>query len=154
MIVTCYRVNSGFRNVIDSVVLERPHSDVIYHEVQVVLPVGYELRDSDFYGPQIYDEKGEHCELSVASLRCNTVVAISTTRVKALKNADELENTVPLQDARIDARLTQRQLADASGVNIRQIQYVESGKAKAGNMTAKNLLAIADALGVDPRSII
>lgn len=153
MIVTCYRVKSGFRNVVDRVVLERPGSDMLYQEMKVVLPDGYELCDSNF-GPVIYDEKGKSCDLSVASLRSNTIIATSSTRIKALKNADKWEDTVPLQDARIDAGLTQRQLADASGVNIRQIQYVESGKAKAGNMTAKNLLAIADALGVDPRSII
>ncbi len=48
----------------------------------------------------------------------------------------------------------QGELATASGVNVRQIQRVELGEAEAGNLTAKNLLAIADALGVDPRELI
>lgn len=52
------------------------------------------------------------------------------------------------------ARMTQKQLADSSGVNVRQIQRVELGEAEAGNLTAKNLLALADALGVDPRELI
>ena len=50
--------------------------------------------------------------------------------------------------------LTQAQLAEASGVNIRQIQRVELGEAETGNLTARNLIAIADALGVDVRSLI
>lgn len=56
--------------------------------------------------------------------------------------------------ARINAGMTQQQLADASGVNIRQIQRVELGASEAGNMSARNLLAIADVLAVDPRDLI
>ena len=52
------------------------------------------------------------------------------------------------------ANMTQAQLAEASGVNVRQIQRVELGEAEAGNLTAKNLLAIADALGVDARELL
>lgn len=59
-----------------------------------------------------------------------------------------------LKDARINAGMTQQQLADASGVNIRQIRRVELGTSEAGNMSARNLLAIADILGVDPRDLI
>lgn len=56
--------------------------------------------------------------------------------------------------ARINAEMTQQQLADASGVNVRQIRRVELGTSEAGNMSARNLLAIADVLGVDPRSLL
>lgn len=59
-----------------------------------------------------------------------------------------------LEWARRTAELTQAQLAEASGVNIRQIQRVELGEAEAGNLTAKNLLAIADALGVDAKFLL
>lgn len=55
---------------------------------------------------------------------------------------------------RIKVGLTQAQLSERSGVNIRQIQRVEGGTSSAGNLTAKNLLAIADALGVDPRALL
>lgn len=54
-----------------------------------------------------------------------------------------------LEWSRRMAHMTQSELAKKSGVNIRQIQRVELGEAEAGNLTAKNLLAIADALGVD-----
>ena len=59
-----------------------------------------------------------------------------------------------LEWSRRMAGMTQAELAAASGVNIRQIQRVELGEAEAGNLTAKNLIAIADALGVDVRSLI
>lgn len=59
-----------------------------------------------------------------------------------------------IKEARKAARMTQQQLADESGVNVRQIQRVESGKSLSGNLTAKNLIAIADALGVDPHCLI
>lgn len=59
-----------------------------------------------------------------------------------------------LEWARLSSGLSPKELSEASGVYIRQIQKVELGEAKAGNMTAKNLLAIADALGVDPHKLI
>lgn len=52
------------------------------------------------------------------------------------------------------ADMTQAELAKKSGVNIRQIQRVELVEAEAGNLTAKNLLAIADVLGVDAKSLL
>lgn len=59
-----------------------------------------------------------------------------------------------LEWSRRVAGMTQAELAEASGVNIRQIQRVELGEAEAGNLTAKNLIAIADALHVDIRRLI
>ena len=59
-----------------------------------------------------------------------------------------------LKEARVAAGFTQQQLADAAGVNIRLVQKVEGGEAKAENLTAKNLLALADALDVDPHDLI
>lgn len=59
-----------------------------------------------------------------------------------------------LEWARRMAGMTQAELAAKSGVNIRQIQRVEIGEAETGNMTAQNLLAIADALGVDIRELL
>lgn len=59
-----------------------------------------------------------------------------------------------LEWSRRMAGMTQAQLSEKSGVYIRQIQRVELGEAEAGNLTAKNLLSIADALGVDARDLI
>lgn len=59
-----------------------------------------------------------------------------------------------LEWARRSAGMTQAQLAAASGVNIRQIVRVETGTSLSGNLTATNLLALADALGVDPHDLL
>lgn len=59
-----------------------------------------------------------------------------------------------LEWARRAAGLEQQQLADVAGVNIRLVQKVEGGEAKAENLTAKNILALADALGVEVRDLI
>lgn len=59
-----------------------------------------------------------------------------------------------LKTARLNAGMTQQQIADASGVNVRQIRRVELGTSEAGNMSARNLLSIADILEVDPRELI
>lgn len=59
-----------------------------------------------------------------------------------------------LEWARRMAGMTQAELAAKSGVNIRQIQRVEIGEAETGNLTAQNLLAIADALDVDIRELL
>lgn len=59
-----------------------------------------------------------------------------------------------LEWSRRMAGMTQAELAAKSSVNIRQIQRVELGEAEAGNLTARNLLAIADALGVDMRALL
>ena len=59
-----------------------------------------------------------------------------------------------LEWARRAADLTQPELAERSGVNVRLVQKVENGEALAGNLTARNLLALADALGVDARSLL
>ena len=52
------------------------------------------------------------------------------------------------------AHMSIKELAEKSGVNMRLIQNVELGSSDAGNMTAKNLLAIAATLDVDPKELI
>ena len=52
------------------------------------------------------------------------------------------------------AQMSIKELSEKSGVNMRLIQNVELGSSEAGNMTAKNLLAIAATLDVDPKELI
>ena len=63
-------------------------------------------------------------------------------------------NVPTLRRLRKAAGLTQNQLAEASGVNPRQIQRVESGASKAANLTLQNALALAAALGVRPDELL
>ena len=52
------------------------------------------------------------------------------------------------------AQMSIKELAEKSGVNTRLIQNVELGSSDAGNMAAKNLIALADALGVDAKLLL
>lgn len=50
--------------------------------------------------------------------------------------------------------LTQTDLANLAGLNIRQIQKIENGEAKTENITLKTMQAIAQALNVKIDDII
>ena len=52
------------------------------------------------------------------------------------------------------AKMSIKELSKKSGVNVRLIQNIELGTGEAGNMAAKNLIALADALGVDARELL
>ncbi len=55
---------------------------------------------------------------------------------------------------RMANEMDQPTLARLSGVNIRLIQKIENGEASAENVTAKNLIALADALHCHPKDLI
>lgn len=59
-----------------------------------------------------------------------------------------------LKDLRLDRGMTQSQLATAAGVNIRQIQKMESGEIQPENITLGTALRLAKALGVEPDDLI
>ena len=59
-----------------------------------------------------------------------------------------------IREHRKHQHLTLRQLSDLSGVSVTQIQAVETEKSDPGNMTARNLLAIAKALDANPFELI
>lgn len=61
---------------------------------------------------------------------------------------------IPLKEYRTAAGMTQQQLADASGVNSRQIQRIENGDGKMSNVTLGNAVKLADALNIDPRDLL
>lgn len=52
------------------------------------------------------------------------------------------------------ARLSIKELAEASGVNIRQIQRIENGEGDMFNVTLGNAVKLADALGVDVKELL
>jgi transcriptional regulator with XRE-family HTH domain len=59
-----------------------------------------------------------------------------------------------IKSARQSAGLTQKQLADQTGINIRQIQKIEAGDIKLSNLTAVNYLRLCRALDLDPWQIL
>lgn len=156
MIVTLYRVDSGFCNVSDGISVSRPGSEYIYTEQDYELPEGYHMGVDGLGAAHIYDGEGYEATPVLRSNRRGAAVFLVTNRgdMVPIKKAMSQENHIPLRAARIASGLSQQQLADLSGVNVRQIQRVELGESEAGNLTAKNLLSIADALVVDPRDLI
>lgn len=59
-----------------------------------------------------------------------------------------------LEWQRLMARLSIKELAEASGVNSRQIQRIENGEGDMSNVTLGNAVKLADALGVDVRELL
>ena len=59
-----------------------------------------------------------------------------------------------IREHRKTQHMTLRQLSGLSGVSVTQIQAVETGKSDPGNMSARNLLAIAKALNADPYELL
>lgn len=104
-------------------------------------------------------EKGRECiagcinpGLLVANVGCMPVADAKKLGDDAVYKS--YPTTTWLLYYRIKAGMTQAQLAEKSGVNVRQIQRVELGESEAGNLTASNLIALADALGVDVKSLV
>lgn len=52
------------------------------------------------------------------------------------------------------SEMSLKELSEKSGVAVRLIQNVILGSSTASNMSSKNLLALADALHVDPHELI
>lgn len=59
-----------------------------------------------------------------------------------------------LSELRVTVGLTQKELAAASGVDIRQIQKLESGKAAIENARAGTIVKMAKALGVEATDLL
>lgn len=59
-----------------------------------------------------------------------------------------------IKELRNAAGLTQQQLADAAGIDIRNLQRYESGEFLTENMGLSVAVKIADALGVDAKKLL
>ena len=59
-----------------------------------------------------------------------------------------------LKILRESLKITQKKLSEISGVNLRQIQKIESGEIKIENISAKNFMALAEALNVEPKELL
>lgn len=55
---------------------------------------------------------------------------------------------------RLKNGLSLKELSEKSSVNYRTLQKVERLEASAGNLTARNLIALAEALSVEPKELI
>ena len=59
-----------------------------------------------------------------------------------------------IRERRKAAQLTQAKLAEAAGLNIRQVQKIEAGEILIGNVTLTNAARLAQALGVKIEDLI
>ena len=59
-----------------------------------------------------------------------------------------------LTEAREKKGLSQRQLAEKVGIHYMQINKIETGKIKIGNISAKNFIALSETLEVDPKELL
>ncbi|MBQ6499852.1 MAG: helix-turn-helix transcriptional regulator [Mogibacterium sp.] len=59
-----------------------------------------------------------------------------------------------MKELRQAAGLTQAQLAEKSGVNVRMVQYYENGFKDLSKAAFETGLKIAEALGCDPRDLL
>lgn len=59
-----------------------------------------------------------------------------------------------LTEAREKKGLSQRQLAEKANMHYMQINKIETGKIKIGNISAKNFIALSEALETDPKELL
>lgn len=64
------------------------------------------------------------------------------------------DNLSHVQNLRKAIGITQQELADKTGINIRQIQKYEYGEYDTGKMMLRNAIALADALECDVRELL
>lgn len=63
-------------------------------------------------------------------------------------------NSSKVHDLRVKNGMTQNELAEKSGIYLRQIQRYDSGENDVGKMMLRNAIALADALGCDVRDLL
>lgn len=61
---------------------------------------------------------------------------------------EEIWNECVVKYLRLKNGISQKALAEAAGINVRQVQKIESGEIALGNVTLANAKKLADALGV------
>lgn len=68
---------------------------------------------------------------------------------------DRISNNLSnVKSLRVSRGITQKELAEISNINIRQIQKYEYGEYDTGKMMLRNAIALADALECDVRELI
>ena len=64
------------------------------------------------------------------------------------------DNLSSVRSLRVSRGITQKELAEKSNINIRQIQKYESGEYDTGKMMLRNAITLADALECDVRELL
>lgn len=155
MNITIYRVSSGFSNYSDRLFTVQPEGEVNWDAEDYVLPDGVEVDFTLPYTNEFVATNGDTYAVWDEGLGVCIKKEESEVRHPLIYlHKAEKPTRKTIASLRAAIGVTQAELAEASGVNIRQIQRVESGESTFANLTAKNALAIADVLKVNPRDLI
>lgn len=152
MVITGYKTRGNGKDDLGGVTLFRPNG-YEWDTLKIVLPDGYDIIE-DGGKIHIHDDKGVRCSLCLGGKNGSVLFAISAKKKKALHMLEVNPNKGrTVRELRIEAGLTQGQLADASGVKLRYIQRLEAGTSKISGGSVEVGLAIAKALGVEIQEI-
>lgn len=146
MIIKVWKCWTNFWKYPYAVTLKHPASDITtYEQCKVVLPEGFEVGSSEAGNDAIFGPDGEWFDI------------VPTRKGISLTNG---EKEIPLLIARTVKELreyvglTQQELADKSGINIRQIQRAESDPNYVANMSAKNFATLCNVLKANPAELL
>lgn len=152
MIITVYRYDSEFANVEDAASLIAPLNSeqrARCTEYHVELPDGYTVERTQSGEEAIFNACGEY--VTVCALKNG--IALYDGGYVPLKMAKEY-TPATVEQLRKKLGLRQIDLADLTGISLRQIQRAENEPDYVKNMSARNFVALCDALGADPHDLI
>lgn len=154
--ITLYRTSSGFRNIPDGITL-MPVSEMSEKLGRYRLPEGSCVDQAQTGEMMIFDENGNSYDISMIHWNSNAIRLLNIKKnivLSPVPEEYEITGAQVVHDRRIALGLSQQQLANASNLNIRQIQKIESGEADTANIALSNAIALADALGMSPRDLL
>lgn len=130
-----------------------PASENPYDLVEADLPDGWNVCENYVNARLIESSDGTLCPLTDCLITLDNSPALNWPCSWNKKIVIRLKwryanNTV--RGWRDRRGLTQKALAEKAGINVRLLQKLELGEINIENITAKNLLSIADALDVEP----
>ena len=156
MIITLYKIYNSFGKNYYTLLHPKkkdPKSNAIYDTIEYYLPDEFEVAEDGSGMPAIY-KNSQYYEIKTLNNDIPCLIGTNTERIVLKKVPEDNKEKPTVKELRTKAGITQQQLADATGINIRQIRKIESGEIKMENITAKNFLALAEVLETDPRSLL
>lgn len=149
MVLKLYRIFSGFVNVADSLSLSPPSDNEPFKEIWCILPEEYRISFTHV-GMTIFDAAGNDC---TPVLSGDMVQLVSSKEQRALKCISK-PSKFSLKELRYQMQYSQKQVADALGINIRHYQKIEAGDINLRKVEAGTLVELADLLGVDIHELL
>jgi len=64
------------------------------------------------------------------------------------------QNNTLLKERRVSKEMTQQQVADRAGLNMRHYQMFENGKREITNASFRLVMAVCDAMDIEPKKLL